>query len=137
MTNAQVKTGSSGARVEIGNPEFGSGFINWISSNGLTSTGTMRTDHTLEIVIDSTADSAMEVWCNLHKSLWTYTIGGYGGVGVVRSDQFYAEQKLIVNGLQVISARGAAIADATDAASVILRLNDLLARLRTHGLIAT
>ena len=44
---------------------------------------------------------------------------------------------LKVNTAQVVGARGAAVADATDAASVILRLNDLLARLRTHGLIAT
>jgi hypothetical protein len=40
-----------------------------------------------------------------------------------------------VEGYQVVGARGAAVANATDAASVILRLNDLLARLRTHGLI--
>jgi hypothetical protein len=33
--------------------------------------------------------------------------------------------------------QGAAVADATDAASVILRLNDLLARVRATGLIAT
>jgi len=38
---------------------------------------------------------------------------------------------------QVVGAQGAAVADATDAASVILRLNDLLARTRAHGLIAT
>ena len=38
--------------------------------------------------------------------------------------------------VQVVGARGAAVADATDAASVILRLNDLLARVRAHGLIA-
>jgi hypothetical protein len=44
---------------------------------------------------------------------------------------------LKVNATQVVGAQGAAVADATDAASVILRLNDLLARLRTHGLIAT
>jgi hypothetical protein len=42
-----------------------------------------------------------------------------------------------VDDVQVISNRGAAVADATDAASVILRLNELLARVRTHGLIAT
>jgi hypothetical protein len=44
-----------------------------------------------------------------------------------------------VAGLKVVGARGAAVADATDAASVILRLNELLARLRAstgHGLIA-
>jgi hypothetical protein len=42
-----------------------------------------------------------------------------------------------VGGVKVVGAQGAAVADATDAASVIARLNDLLARLRTHGLIAT
>jgi hypothetical protein len=44
-----------------------------------------------------------------------------------------------VDGTQVVSNQGAAVADATDAASVILRLNDLLARLRPagHGLIAS
>jgi len=42
-----------------------------------------------------------------------------------------------VGGIQVVGARGAAVADATDATSVILRLNELLARIRTHGLIAT
>jgi len=38
---------------------------------------------------------------------------------------------------KVVGAQGAAIANATDATSVILRLNDLLAACRTHGLIAT
>lgn len=42
-----------------------------------------------------------------------------------------------VDDLQVVSNRGAAVADATDAPSVILRLNELLARCRTHGLIAS
>jgi hypothetical protein len=41
------------------------------------------------------------------------------------------------NSIKIVGAQGAAVADATDAASVIARLNDLLARLRTHGLIAT
>ena len=40
-------------------------------------------------------------------------------------------------GTKLLGAQGAAVADATDAASVILRLNDLLARLRAHGIIAT
>jgi hypothetical protein len=43
---------------------------------------------------------------------------------------------LRVNGTQVVGARGAAVADATDAATVITQLNALLARLRAHGLIA-
>jgi hypothetical protein len=53
-------------------------------------------------------------------------VGGYVTVGAVR-----------VSGTQVVGAQGAAVADATDAASVITQLNALLARLRTHGLIAT
>jgi hypothetical protein len=44
---------------------------------------------------------------------------------------------LKVAGTQVVGARGAAVADATDAATAISQLNALLARLRTHGLIAT
>jgi hypothetical protein len=40
-------------------------------------------------------------------------------------------------GTQVVGAQGAAIADATDAASAITQLNAALARLRAHGLIAT
>jgi hypothetical protein len=43
----------------------------------------------------------------------------------------------MVTGNQVIGARGAAVADATDAASAITQLNSLLAPCRAHGLIAT
>lgn len=38
---------------------------------------------------------------------------------------------------QVVGAQGAAVANATDAASAITQLNALLARMRAHGLIAT
>lgn len=38
---------------------------------------------------------------------------------------------------QVVGAQGAAVADATDATTVITQLNALLARARAHGLIAT
>lgn len=41
------------------------------------------------------------------------------------------------NGTKVVGAQGAAIANATDAASAISQLNLLLATCRTHGLIAT
>ncbi len=47
-----------------------------------------------------------------------------------------ATAKLTINGNQVIGARSAAVADATDAASAITQLNALLSRLRAHGLIA-
>jgi hypothetical protein len=42
-----------------------------------------------------------------------------------------------VSGNQVVTARQAAVANATNATDVITQLNALLARLRTHGLIAT
>lgn len=42
-----------------------------------------------------------------------------------------------VGGHKVLGAQGAAVADATDAASAITQLNALLARLRAHGIIAT
>ena len=44
---------------------------------------------------------------------------------------------LQVSGTKVVGAQGAAVADATDAASAITQLNLLLARCRAHGLIAT
>lgn len=44
---------------------------------------------------------------------------------------------LTIGTTKVLGAQGAAVADATDAASVITQLNALLARCRAHGLIAT
>ena len=43
---------------------------------------------------------------------------------------------LYIGANQVVGARGAAVADATDAATAISQLNALLARCRAHGLIA-
>lgn len=42
-----------------------------------------------------------------------------------------------VNNKQVVGARGASVADATNSTDVITQLNALLSRLRTHGLIET
>lgn len=52
--------------------------------------------------------------------------------GVVTTDENYQ-----VDGTQVVSNQGAAVADAADAATTMARLNDLLARCRAHGLIAS
>jgi hypothetical protein len=43
---------------------------------------------------------------------------------------------LLVEGAKVVGARGAAVANATDAASAVTQLNALLERLRAHGLIS-
>lgn len=62
----------------------------------------------------------------------------YTGTGLVRfGDSVNTTEHYEVDGTQVLSNQGAAIADATDAASAITQLNALLARCRTHGLIAT
>lgn len=64
-------------------------------------------------------------------------IGVNGGaaldvVGFTQSSTGY-----YVGSTKVVGEQGAAVADATDAATVITQLNTLLARLRAHGLIAT
>jgi hypothetical protein len=64
-----------------------------------------------------------------------------GGVGVGKS-LFAGDAIGSVNGYytganKVVGARGAAVADATDAGSAITQLNLALARLRAHGLIET
>ena len=45
-------------------------------------------------------------------------------------------KRISINGQGVLGSRGAAVADAIDAASAITQLNALLARVRAHGLIA-
>jgi hypothetical protein len=68
-----------------------------------------------------------------------YPYGNYVEIssGSLLSACAFLSEALYIGSDKVIGARGAAVADATDAASVILRLNDLLARCRAHGLIAT
>lgn len=57
-----------------------------------------------------------------------------GDVAAVRA---YVSGALYVDDIKVIGNQGAAVADATDAASAITQLNALLARARAHGWIAT
>lgn len=52
--------------------------------------------------------------------------------GIVNTTEYYQ-----VDGTKVVSNQGAAVADATDAATAITQLNAWLARARAHGLIAT
>jgi hypothetical protein len=65
------------------------------------------------------------------------------GVSGFRPRDVNAGRDVIIGGVykvganQVVGAQGAAVADATDATTVITQLNTLLSRLRTHGLIST
>lgn len=65
-------------------------------------------------------------------------VGVYGAGGGLATVQMSgaAGGQLIVGLNKVVGPRGAAVADATDAASVITQLNALLARCRAHGLIS-
>ncbi len=44
---------------------------------------------------------------------------------------------LYVNNIKVVGSQGAAVADATSTSDIVAQFNTLLARIRTHGLIAT
>jgi len=68
---------------------------------------------------------------SIAKSLW---VGGTAGnyINIANSTG-----ELRVNGTKVVTAQGAAVADATGAGDVVAQLNALLARCRAHGLIAT
>jgi hypothetical protein len=59
------------------------------------------------------------------------------GTSVLNAGYLSISTAAYIGGNQVVGTRGAAVADATDAASAITQLNLLLARVRTHGLIAT
>ena len=59
-------------------------------------------------------------------------------LSIFQKDIFYDEFGIQPSSVNVGSdGIGVAVADATDAATTMARLNDLLARVRTHGLIAT
>lgn len=60
-----------------------------------------------------------------------------GRINAGRFKNIHVVNSLTIASLKVIGAQGAAVADATDAASAITQLNALLARIRAHGLIAT
>ena len=84
-----------------------------------------------------------------HGAAWDYTVeldcygnlnlvhGAYASGGILRCREAHAIVEYNVGGTKVVGAQGATVADSTDAVDVILRLNDLLARCRAHGLIAT
>ena len=73
---------------------------------------------------------------NLSSESSAPVIAIQGTDGTVNS-KFFGDGTIAVGGNLVITSQQAAVANATDAADVITQLNALLARLRTHGLIAT
>lgn len=94
----------------------------------------------------SAAQAKIRVYGKTHATLanavriYADALGFYNESGVFQGTFNSAGLDILevykVDGVQVVSNQGVAVADAVDAASVILRLNELLARCRTHGLIA-
>jgi len=72
-----------------------------------------------------------------------YLIGGVSGASPTLKFSVRGNGDVLLTGVlkvddvQVVGPQGAAVANATDAASAITQLNLLLARMRAHGLIAT
>jgi hypothetical protein len=95
-----------------------------------------------QIAIGCGASSRGADSCTIgNSSLTVIEPGGDGVCDLGASDKQYKDIRLggviYVDGTQVLSSQAASIADASDAATVITQLNDLLAKLRTHGIIAT
>ena len=118
MTNGQAVNGTAnGINAEAGyfeaNGTGGTGVVG--SANGTNGIGGVFEGNLVGAQITSAFGKAVDA---------------YGGIYV--DDHYY------VNGVQVVTAQQAAVADATGTlASVTAQLNDLLAKLRTHGLIDT
>ena len=89
---------------------------------------------TLRFDNDSKLNNGPEIITIAKFSIAGNIVGSFG-LNITGAD--FGFGYIAVSGTQVVGPQGAAVADATDAASVILRLNELLARDRAHGLIAT
>lgn len=76
-----------------------------------------------------------------YETRCTMTYGSTTFVGIVYASIIEASTGFYKSGVQVVGAQGAAVADASGGATVDAEartaINTLLARLRTHGLIAT
>lgn len=85
---------------------------------------TLLRAHNNAFVVNNSANSATMLDVNATR---VYTVNYFQSANGYRDS----------GGVRVVSTQGAAVADATDAASAITQLNALLARCRAHGLIAT
>lgn len=85
-----------------------------------------------------TANNAIQL-ARDQKIVWGDSAGPGGAhVTINAAGRFNLSNTTIsINDTKVIGTQGAAVANATDAATAITQLNTLLARLRAHGLIAT
>lgn len=124
--SAGTITGTTGLRLEA---HF------W---GGATATNYYGIIHGTPTVIDNTLVNAYAIYISDINTATTLNYAIYTGAGLVHfGDHVNTIGSYRVDSTQVVSNRGAAVANATDAATTMARLNDLLARCRVHGLIAT
>ena len=127
---ALVFGGQHGASIiRIG---YGTPYGAWLDANGPDGFRAIRdflVNRNLEVNGDLTVDGGLYANAGL-------SVAG-GAINANADISLSAGRVIYNNSLQVLGARGAAVADATDAASAITQLNALLARCRAHGLIAT
>ena len=90
----------------------------------------------MTVLVDGARTTSYGVFVNVANAGTNYGIYVANGLSYFGGNANVASQYQVA-GTKVIGAQGAAVADATDAASAITRLNALLARCRAHGLIAT
>ena len=132
-------TGSSNTFIGgVSGQNFGSGDNNTLIGAGTIASANL--DNQMSLGSGATCDLANQ--CTIGNSSMAIIRSGADNVcDLGESDRqfkdLYLSGGLIIDTIQVVGSQSATIADATDAASVITQLNDLLAKLRVHGLIDT
>jgi hypothetical protein len=91
----------------------------------------LSSNATVKFSDSSNADGTKHVGLAAHTTRTLRVTDGGGGSGDLVLRKLFDS-----NGIQILTTQGAAVADATDAASAITQLNMLLSRLRAHGLIS-
>lgn len=95
-----------------------------MSASGVGVYGTNTANGGVAISADASGTSSIGIYC-------TGSLYGLQTGSDIDANSYYA------SGTKVVGGQGAAVADATGVGDVVAQLNTLLARLRTHGLIAT
>lgn len=133
LGNAPGTPGATEVLIGAGQVKAGAA----ISCAGLTSSDTIFSSNGTVQTIMSYGATYGTIGTNSAHDL--YLIRGGSQKATLSASAFNLSSgvALQINGTQVVGAQGAAIADATDAASTMARLNDLLGSCRSHGLIAT
>lgn len=151
VANLTANSGYGGALLDIGGLSAKKGGAVIITKSDTGGDSTLTLTHHLIQLGTYGDDENPGVYVNKDHSVNTFAVvtaiapGGYIFAGgstfsnfTVNSDgDVNTVTKYCVDGTQVVSNRGAAVADATGTGDVVAQLNALLARLRTHGLIAT